>query len=79
MRKITKENGTRAVWTSFQKMDDQRLRFVVDKLVKHLHSFATTTQLTRAEWQADLPFLRLASDISCECRTGMPGDRPTVT
>lgn len=69
MMNITKENLTDAVKQSFQKIDNQRLKFLVEQLVSHLHSFATTTQLTHAEWRAGLAFLHRAADINSESRS----------
>jgi protocatechuate 3,4-dioxygenase beta subunit len=69
MKNITLQNVTGAVRQSFEKIDDQRLRFLVDELVKHLHSFATTTQLTHEEWRAGLAFMHRASEITSESRS----------
>jgi len=69
MRNITRQNVTEAVRQSFEKIEDPRLRFLIDRLVSHLHSYATETRLTHAEWQAGLAFLHRAAAISSESRS----------
>lgn len=69
MRNISRQNVTEAVSQSFSRIEDPRLRFLVAKLVSHLHSYATETQLTHAEWQAGLAFLHRAGEISSASRS----------
>lgn len=69
MRNISRQNVTEAVSQSFSRIEDPRLRFLVAKLVSHLHSYATETQLTHAEWQAGLAFLHRAAKISSASRS----------
>ena len=69
MRNITKQNVTEAVKKSFEKIEDPRLKFLIDRLVTHLHSYATETQLTHAEWQGALGFLHRAAEINSESRS----------
>ena len=69
MRNITQQNITSAVTQSFEKIDDLRLNYLVTELVKHLHSFATETELTHAEWREGLAFLHRAADISSDSRS----------
>lgn len=69
MRNINRQNVTAVVSHSFDQIDNPRLRFLVAKLVGHLHSYATETQLTHAEWQAGLAFLHRAAEISSASRS----------
>ncbi len=39
---------------------DERLRTVMQALVRHLHAFVTEVRLTDAEWAAGIRFLRVA-------------------
>ena len=43
---------------------DPRLRFILEKLVEHLHAFTKETQLTHEEWMRGLQFLYDAGKIS---------------
>jgi len=69
MRNITKQNVTEAVKQSFEKIEDPRLKLLIERLVTHVHAYATETQLTHAEWQGALGFLHRAAAISSESRS----------
>lgn len=68
MRNITRGNITAAVIASFAGAKDERLKFVIERLVAHLHAFAQETKLTHAEWKAGIDFLYAAGKISDERR-----------
>ena len=57
---------TAAVEASFAECDDDRLRAVLQSLVRHLHAFATDVGLTEAEWLTAIEALtesgRIADD-----------------
>ncbi len=48
---------TKDVLTAYAQTPDPRARELLTALIKHLHSFATETGLTTAEWMAGLEFL----------------------
>ena len=68
MRKVTKDTLTGAVIASFAGTKDERLKFVLARLVTHLHAFAKDAKLTHAEWKAAIDFLYAAGKISSENR-----------
>ncbi len=68
MRDITRDNITAAVIASFAGAPDERFKFIVSRLVSHLHDFARETDLTHAEWHAGIDFLYRAGQISDDGR-----------
>lgn len=69
MKNIVKGNVTEAVKTSFEGINDERLRLLVNRLVHHLHAFATETGLTHAEWREGIAFMHRAADITTPSRS----------
>lgn len=69
MKNITKGNVTEAVKTSFEGIEDERLRLLVNRLVHHLHAFATEIGLTHAEWREGIAFMHRAADITTPSRS----------
>ena len=47
---------------------DQRLTYVLERLVTHLHDFARETRLSTNEWMAALNFLVSVGQISSDVR-----------
>jgi protocatechuate 3,4-dioxygenase beta subunit len=47
---------------------DQRLTYVMERLVNHLHDFARETRLSTSEWMAALDFLVKVGQISSDVR-----------
>jgi len=68
MRTVEKDSITSAVITTFANSENPRFRFLIEKLVTHLHAYARETQLTPAEWKAAIDFLFNAGTISDEAR-----------
>ncbi len=64
MRDINQMTITDAVKDSFRGRSDERLSFLVDKLVEHLHDFTRETNLTQDEWMYALNFLYDCGQIS---------------
>jgi hydroxyquinol 1,2-dioxygenase len=56
------------VLRSFDACPDPRLKFVMQALVRHLHSFAREVRLTESEWQTAIAFLTDAGHITDENR-----------
>lgn len=69
MKNITRENLTDAVKTSFANIDDERQRHLVNRLVHHLHAFASETGLSHEEWREGIAFLHRAAEISSPSRS----------
>lgn len=57
MRDVTEANVTEAVVAQLAGMKDERLKFVLTSLIRHLHAFARETELTPQEWLAGIEFL----------------------
>ena len=68
MRDITRDNLTRAVIDSFAGAENERLRFVIERLVTHLHAFAREVELKPDEWKRAIEFLHAAGKISDDRR-----------
>ena len=69
MKNITRSNLTDTVKSSFSNIDDERLKHLVNRLVHHLHAFATETQLTHDEWREGIAFMHRAAEISDASRS----------
>ncbi len=69
MRNITRDNVTESVQQTFEKIDDARLRYLIERLVSHVHGYARETGLSHAEWQAALAFLLRSGEISSPSRS----------
>ncbi|MCL6567252.1 MAG: intradiol ring-cleavage dioxygenase [Acidobacteriia bacterium] len=68
MKNLDADNVTEAVVASFRRTRDERLRRILESLVRHLHGFAREVRLTPAEWKAAIDFLYAAGRISDERR-----------
>ena len=62
------ENLTRTVMQSFAGCQDDRLTFVMQALVKHLHAFIRDVRLTEDEWNAAIEFLTAVGHITDDRR-----------
>ena len=69
MKNITRDNLTDTVKSSFAHIDGERQRHLVNRLVHHLHAFATETGLSHAEWREGIAFLHRMSEISSPSRS----------
>ena len=69
MKNITRDNLTDAVKSSFANIDDDRQRHLVNRLVHHLHAFASETGLSHEEWREGIAFLHRAAEISSPSRS----------
>ena len=68
MRNVTEDTLTAAVAASFGGGENARFRFLIEKLVAHMHAYARETRLTPAEWKAAIDFLYAAGQISTDSR-----------
>ncbi len=64
MRDVTKDTITDAFLTYLGEETDERLRFLLTKLVRHIHDFVKETELTHEEWRKALELLYKAGEIS---------------
>ncbi len=64
MRTVSKDNITQAFLNYCSQDTDPRLKFVLEKLVHHLHDFVRETDLTHDEWRKGLELLYAAGEIS---------------
>ncbi|HZR95046.1 MAG TPA: intradiol ring-cleavage dioxygenase [Gaiellaceae bacterium] len=67
-RNLADERLTAAVRESFANASSERLRTVLDALVRHLHGFAADVGLTEDEWLAGIQFLTEAGHVSDDTR-----------
>ncbi|MFJ6651418.1 dioxygenase [Microbacterium sp. NPDC091313] len=74
MTSITEEQDAREqalvelVTRSFDNTPDERLKFLMQTLVKHLHAYVREVRLTEAEWEAAIAFLTQAGHITDDRR-----------
>ncbi|KAH7329728.1 Intradiol ring-cleavage dioxygenase [Stachybotrys elegans] len=68
MKDLTTENITDNVQAINSNCPDARLRFLLDRLVNHLHDFARETRLSITEWEATIKFLVDVGKISTDVR-----------
>jgi hydroxyquinol 1,2-dioxygenase len=64
MRDINQFSVTEAVKKSFHADDDERFKFLLEKMIDHLHDFTRETNLTHHEWMTVLNFLYDCGKIS---------------
>lgn len=74
MQQISAEQAAREqqlvdeVVASFARADDERLKFVMESLTRHLHAFLREVRLTEEEWNAGIKFLTDAGHITSGTR-----------
>lgn len=68
MKNVSIDTITDAVMNYCSDDTAPRTRFLVERLVTHIHSFAKETKLTHPEWLAAIEFLGRVGDISDEHR-----------
>ena len=69
MKNITRDNLTDTVNSSFANIDGERQRHLVNRLVHHLHAFASETGLSHDEWRDGIAFLHRMAEISSPSRS----------
>jgi hypothetical protein len=68
MKDLTIENITENTILINSQSSDQRVTYVMERLVTHLHDFARETRLSTTEWMAALNFLVRVGQISSDVR-----------
>jgi hydroxyquinol 1,2-dioxygenase len=67
-RNLTDEALTQAARASFENAQSDRLRVILDSLVRHLHGFIADVELTEDEWLDGIEFLTETGRITDERR-----------
>lgn len=65
---LTIGNITENVHATNSNCDDRRLKFLLERLVTHLHDFARETRLSTPEWEAAIKFLTQVGQICSPVR-----------
>jgi hypothetical protein len=68
MKDLNIDNITENTIIINSQSSDERLTYVMERLVTHLHDFARETRLSTDEWMAALNFLVRVGQISSDVR-----------
>ena len=68
MKNLTIDNITENTILINSQGPDPRIKYVLERLVTHLHDFARETRLSTKEWMAALNFLVAVGQISSDVR-----------
>jgi hypothetical protein len=72
LKDLTIENITENVILINSLCEDARMKYVLERLVSHLHDFARETRLSTAEWMAGIRFLTEVGQICSDVRQVRP-------
>ena len=61
-------NITQAVIAANSRSQDERLKFILERLVTHLHDFARETRTTTEEWMTGLLYLTKTGQTCTDLR-----------
>ena len=76
MKDLNADNITENTIRINSQCPDERLKYVMERLVTHLHAFARETRLSSKEWMAGLDFLVKVGQISSDVRHVRSPTRP---
>ena len=68
MKDLTIDNITENTILINSQGPDPRMRYVLERLVSHLHDFARETRLSTKEWMAGIEFLTAVGKICSDVR-----------
>lgn len=68
MKDLTTDNITENVIRINSLCEDERMKYVLERLVSHMHDFARETRLSSHEWMAGLRFLTEVGKICSDVR-----------
>jgi hypothetical protein len=68
LKDLTIENITENVHRINSQCEDARTRYILERLVTHLHDFARETRLSSEEWMTGINFLTEVGQICTEVR-----------
>lgn len=72
LRDLTIDNITENVILINSLCEDERMKYVLERLVTHLHDFARETRLSSEEWMAGIKFLTATGQICTDVRQVCP-------
>lgn len=68
VKDLTIDNITENVHLINSRCPDPRLKYIMERLVSHVHDFARETRLSTSEWMTGLSFLKAVGQISSDVR-----------
>ena len=68
LKDLTIDNITSNVHSINSQGEDARLKYVLERLVTHLHDFARETRLSTEEWMTGINFLTQVGQICTDVR-----------
>src|SRR3954469_6108458 len=68
MKNLTVDNITENVIRINSLCEDERMKYILERLVTHLHDFARETRLSSDEWMTGLRFLTDVGQITTDVR-----------
>jgi hypothetical protein len=68
LKDLTIDNITENVVRINSQCSDPRLKYIMERLVSHLHDFARETRLSFDEWMAGIQFLTQVGQICTDVR-----------
>ena len=68
LKDLTIENITENVHMINSRTPDPRLKYILERLVTHVHDFARETRLSTNEWMAGIDFLTSVGQICSDVR-----------
>lgn len=77
MKDLTSENITENVQIINSQCDDRRLKFLINRLVLHIHDLVRETRLSTKEWMAAIHFLTEVGQICSDARQVGESIRPS--
>lgn len=72
MKDLTVDNITENTIRINSLCEDERMKYVLERLVTHLHDFAKETRLSSNEWMTGLKFLTEVGQICTDVRQVCP-------
>jgi Catechol dioxygenase N terminus len=68
LKDLTISNITENVHRINSQCDNPRLKYILERLVSHLHDFARETRLSTPEWESGIQFLTQTGQICSDVR-----------
>jgi len=69
LRDITPDNIAPIAAQTWSNLNNERMRYLLERLVAYVHGYAKETKLSHAEWLAAMQFLHKCGDISDDKRS----------
>ncbi|KAJ9631754.1 hypothetical protein H2203_000154 [Taxawa tesnikishii (nom. ined.)] len=79
LKDLTIDNITENVHRINSRCPDPRLKYLLERLVTHVHDFARETRLSTKEWMAAIQFLTQVGQICTDVRQHRPPQAPAST